>query len=69
MEKAWKEISSVAFAIQGGRDGGYRGYTILDNAEPGNWRVNVETGGKLVGRVSFAIEAVEEKVTIDVKEY
>ncbi len=69
VEKAWKEISSVAFAIQGGRDGGYRGYTILDNAEPGNWRVNVETGGKLVGRVSFAVEAVEEKVTIDVKEY
>lgn len=65
----WVEKSSVAFAIQGGRDGGYRGYTILDNAEPGRWRVNVETGGMLVGRVSFDVEAVGERVAVDVIEY
>jgi hypothetical protein len=68
-EHGWEEVSSVGFAIQGGRDGGYRGYTVLDNAEPGKWRVNVESGGKLVGRVSFEVLNVEEKVQTNIEEY
>lgn len=54
----WVIKNSVAFAINGGREKGYRGYTILENVIPGKWRVNVKNGGKLVGRVSFAIENV-----------
>lgn len=65
----WVDKSSVAFAIQGGRDGGYRGYTIYTNPEAGAWRVNVESGGKLVGRVAFEVVEVGEKVRTDVVEY
>ncbi len=55
----WVVKNSVAFVISGGRDGGYRGYSILENVLPGDWRVNVRTQGKLVGRVAFTIESVE----------
>jgi len=65
----WIEKSSVGFAIQGGRDGGYRGYTIFDKAEAGAWRVDVESGGKLIGRVSFRIEEVGVPVATYVEEY
>lgn len=58
----WVVKNSVAFAINGGREKGYRGYTILENVIPGKWRVDVKNGGKLIGRVSFAIEDVEEPV-------
>lgn len=56
----WVVKNSVAFAINGGRDKGYRGYSILDNVLPGKWRVNVKNGGKLIGRVSFVVENVTE---------
>src|SRR3989344_1518686 len=39
----WLEVSDGSFPIQGGRDGGYRGYTLQDVTVPGHWRVNVRT--------------------------
>jgi len=68
-KKKWILRSSVAFAINGGREGGYRGYSILDNAVAGKWRVNVQNGGKLVGRVSFRIEDVQKQVETIVEEH
>ena len=61
-ENDWVLRSSVSFAINGGREKGFRGYTISDSAEVGKWRVNVKNGGKLVGRVSFRIENTEAPV-------
>lgn len=55
----WVLKSSISFPISGGRDEGYRGYTILETVQPGKWRVHVKNGGKLVGRVSFTVENVE----------
>jgi len=55
----WLTVSTVAFAINGGRDGGYRGYTIKHNPQPGDWRVDIDTGeGHLIGRISFKVEQV-----------
>jgi len=60
----WLEVSDVSFPIQGGRDGGYRGYTLQDVTVPGDWRVNVRTAdGRLIGRVSFRIEDVASRAT------
>ena len=54
--KEWVGEEKVPFPIVGGRDGGYRGYTIKTNAETGRWRVDVVTEfGQLVGRVSFRV--------------
>jgi hypothetical protein len=62
--KAWIDVSEVSFPIQGGRDGGYRGYTLQDATRPGEWRVSVKTADdRLIGRVSFYIEDVAEKAT------
>ena len=53
----WLTVSSVTFAINGGRDGGYRGYTIKHNPQPGDWRVDIDTSeGHLIGRIDFKVE-------------
>jgi hypothetical protein len=47
----------IAIAIAGGREKGYRGYTVKRRVMPGEWRVDVETAdGRVVGRVSFWVE-------------
>jgi hypothetical protein len=55
--KRWVPVSVVTYAISGGRDGGYRGYTIKRNPGPGEWRVDISTGdGHLLGRVRFNVD-------------
>jgi len=54
----WQTMSRVAFNISGGRQEGYRGWTMKSNLTPGQWRCDVETGaGALVGRVNFTVVA------------
>jgi hypothetical protein len=56
--RAWVTTSILHFGIVGGRDGGYRGYTIKSAPTPGRWRVNVITEyGQLIGRISFTVVA------------
>ena len=53
----WITLSKVTFPINGGRDGGYRGYTIKHNPQPGDWRVDINTSdGRLIGRIDFKVE-------------
>lgn len=55
-KKAWLTRSVVTFAVNGGRDGGYRGYTVKRNPAEGDWRVDITTiDNRLVGRVSFTL--------------
>lgn len=52
----WVETDRVSFPIVGGRDGGYRGYSVKENITPGLWRVDViNTRGQLLGRVKFSV--------------
>jgi hypothetical protein len=63
VRKKWLTVSKVTFAINGGRDGGYRGYTLTRHVAPGDWRVDVDTAdGHVIGRVRFAVEMVPAKV-------
>ena len=56
----WILMSTVTFPINGGRDGGYRGYTIKHNVQPGDWRVDITTfDNRLIGRITFKVEAAE----------
>ena len=53
-EAGWVTTDTLRFPILGGRDGGYRGYSIKTGITPGKWRVNVITQyGQLIGRISF----------------
>jgi hypothetical protein len=56
----WVTISTIPFAIAGGRDGGYRGYSTLEPPVPGEWRVRVETvRGQLIGQEEFSVRFVD----------
>lgn len=60
---AWVRTGTFGFPISGGRDGGYRGYSLRENVQAGEWRVNVKTGdGKTIGRISFSVVDVAERV-------
>lgn len=53
----WVEHGRYPYPIQGGRDAGYRGYTLIKNYTPGVWRCSVETErGQVVGQEKFLIE-------------
>ena len=50
-------MSTVTYPINGGRDGGYRGYTIKSHPDAGEWRVDFATAdGHLLGRERFNVE-------------
>lgn len=51
---SWKEVSEVSFPISGGREEGYRGFSIKNITTFGPWRCKVETSaGNLIGEVKF----------------
>jgi len=54
--RRWLSVSVVTYPINGGRDGGYRGYTIKRRPQDGDWRVDISTGDRhLLGRVRFKL--------------
>ncbi len=56
----WVPTSVIPFSISGGRDDGYRGYSIKNNMEPGLWRVEVATErGQTLGRITFKAVPVD----------
>lgn len=54
---AWMEIHRIPFPVVGGRDGGYRGYSVkYGGILPGKWRVDVmNERGQILGRESFMV--------------
>lgn len=61
----WQDSGRIEFPIVGGRDDGFRGYTVKTVA-PGKWRCSVETErGSLLGRAEAVVVAgdPEELVT------
>lgn len=55
-EGVWIRDARIPFTIEGGRLGGYRGYTIKQNLQEGEWRCVVETETKqVVGEVRFIV--------------
>lgn len=62
----WTTVARVDFPIQGGRDGGYRGFSQTANSQAGDWRVNVKTSsGQLVGRIAFRVVNVSAPVELE----
>jgi hypothetical protein len=54
---AWVNESLVAFPVSGGREGGYRGYSMKANPSPGKWIVRIETlEGQVIGDITFTVE-------------
>jgi hypothetical protein len=54
----WVPQSRVTFVIKGGRDAGYRAYSIKSKPREGDWRAYITTGdGRPLGRIRFAVAA------------
>jgi len=54
--KAWVTKGRVNLPVMGGRDGGFRTFSMEENIEAGKWRVNVlTTRGAVIGRISFNV--------------
>lgn len=52
----WQTLSLISFPIIGGRDNGYRGYSVKTALAPGAWRCSVETERRaLIGRETFTV--------------
>ncbi len=66
----WVRESRSDLPLVGGRDGGYRTYSMIKGVMPGLWRVNVETPtGQVLGRLRFYVVTVdaESALRTDIK--
>ena len=54
--RAWSDSERIELPVVGGRDGGFRTYSVKKEMAPGRWRVTVATHkGKVIGRVRFNV--------------
>ncbi len=52
----WVDYDRVSLPVIGGRDRGFRTFSMKNNLASGKWRVNVETeGGQVIGRLRFNV--------------
>jgi len=52
----WVDKELVSLPLIGGREGGYRTYSMKSSLSPGRWRVSVETTrGQVLGRIRFNV--------------
>ncbi len=57
----WVETDKITYPIKGGRDGGYRGYTLKGSIKEGDWRLAVTANGdRVVGHMNFKVIHTEE---------
>ncbi len=57
----WVDKSRIPLPVVGGRDGGFRTYSVGYDLQSGRWRLNVETqNGQVIGRLFFNIIHVDE---------
>ena len=54
--KKWLTQATIPLSVSGGRENGYRTYSVFSASASGKWRVNVKTAsGQLIGRMSFHV--------------
>ena len=54
--RTWRTQSRTGFSISGGREGGYRVYSVTSRTRLGDWRVDIETpDGRRLGRIRFRV--------------
>jgi hypothetical protein len=52
----WRTVQRVKYAILGGRQKGYRGYTKKTSPREGLWRVDIDLeDGRMIGRTEFTV--------------
>ncbi len=63
--ESWKVKLSVPYSLLGGRDGGYRSYSTIENLSEGKWRVSAKVGERrTVGMVYFNIIKIDKPIAL-----
>lgn len=63
--KSWQTKLDLHYSLIGGRDGGYRSYSMIENLSEGKWRVSAKVGERrTVGVVYFEAVHVDNSVTL-----
>jgi hypothetical protein len=56
-KNGWHKLDSIPMQIAGGRDKGFRGYSVKSNYTAGEWQVRVVTSDdREIGRIYFDVE-------------
>jgi len=56
-ERSFHTTDRIPINISGGREAGYRSYTVKQHVDPGEWQVTAETEDeRIIGKVSFWVE-------------
>jgi hypothetical protein len=59
--RGWQKQDLIPITVSGGRDQGYRGYTVKTHYQPGEYRVQVETSDEReIGRIHLQVVPDEE---------
>lgn len=67
-KREWVDYGKLNLPVVGGRDNGFRTYSIKTGLTSGLWRVNVKTiGGQVIGRLRFEIIPVSIPPFLDTK--
>lgn len=62
IEGGWVTATRINLSARGGREEGYRIYSMKNNITSGEWRVNVKTaGGQVIGRLRFNVIFVNQE--------
>lgn len=60
-KNGWTKTDSIPMQISGGRDKGFRGYTVKVNYDPGEWQIRVVTSdAREIGRIYVTIEKTHQ---------
>lgn len=63
--KGWVQMTKVSFPISGGRNTGYRGYSLKQNLQEGTWRVLTKTStGQIIGEEKFKVVFTDENLNL-----
>jgi hypothetical protein len=64
----WTTQQRVPVSIAGGREDGFRFYTLKSAPMPGHWRVNIVTpDGQSIGRVRFSVQPAAQPVALQTR--
>lgn len=67
-EEGWLTKSTINLPVVGGRDNGFRTYSVRSNLQAGKWRVNIKNiRGQIIGRIRFNIVTSDTEPQLNAK--
>ena len=64
--KKWETRAEISVPVSGGRNGGYRTYSLVRSLAEGKWRVNVQTpSGQTIGRIRFHVQQPSSPLSLE----